>query len=108
MPQGGLLPPASPFRSPGPLMTQRHDLPNPDLLERIPLNAGTVLGGGCSTGALLSIYRRYNLRARLLGIESDPECAALARTRLDDVAQVDVEIDPLPFKLERPLDCVIY
>ncbi len=63
---------------------------------------------GCSTGALLSIYRRYNPRARLLGIESDPECAALARTRLDDVAQVDVEIDPLPFELERPVDCIIY
>jgi SAM-dependent methyltransferase len=89
-------------------MTQRHDLPNPDLLERIPLNAGTVLDVGCSTGALLSIYRRYNPRARLLGIENDPECAALARTRLDEVAEVDVEIDPLPFKLERSLDCVIY
>ncbi|HTI82924.1 MAG TPA: methyltransferase domain-containing protein [Acetobacteraceae bacterium] len=89
-------------------MTQRHDLPNPDLLERIPLNAGSVLDVGCSTGALLSIYRRYNPRARLLGIDNDPECASLARTRLDDVAQVDVEIDPLPFELERPLDCIIY
>jgi len=89
-------------------MTQRHDLPNPDLLERIPLNAGSVLDVGCSTGALLSIYRRYNPRARLLGIESDAECASLARSRLDDVAEVDVEIDPLPFKLERPLDCIIY
>lgn len=89
-------------------MTQRHDLPNPDLLERIPLNAGTVLDVGCSTGALLSIYRRYNPRARLLGIENDPECVSVARTRLDDVAQVDVEVDPLPFELERPLDCIIY
>jgi SAM-dependent methyltransferase len=89
-------------------MTQRHDLPNPDLLERIPLNAGTVLDVGCSTGALLSVYRRYNPRARLLGIEIDPESAALARSRLDEVAEVDVELDPLPFVLERPLDCVIY
>ncbi|HLJ06299.1 MAG TPA: methyltransferase domain-containing protein [Acetobacteraceae bacterium] len=89
-------------------MTQRHDLPNTDILERIPLSAGSVLDVGCSSGALLAAYRRLNPRARLLGIDNDPESAALARTRLDEVAQVDVETDPLPFALERPLDCVIY
>ena len=44
-----------------------------------------------STGALGAGYRRFNPRARLLGIDKDPERPALAWQRLDDVAAVDVE-----------------
>ena len=89
-------------------MPQRHDYPNPDLLERIPLTANVVLDVGCSTGILLATYRRFNPRARLLGIDKDPESVVLAKPRLDEVAAVDVEINPLPFALDRPIDCVIY
>ncbi len=32
----------------------------------------------------------------------------MATQRLDEVAVVDVENDPMPFALERPLDCIIY
>ena len=32
----------------------------------------------------------------------------MAAQRLDDVAVVDVEQDPLPFELDRPIDCIIY
>jgi SAM-dependent methyltransferase len=84
------------------------DLPNPDLLDRIPLSASVVLDVGCSTGSLLANYRRFNPRARLLGIDKDPESVELARQRLDEVAMVDVEDDPLPFALDRPIDCIIY
>ena len=89
-------------------MPPHHDLPNPDLLERIPLNASVVLDVGCSTGILLANYRRFNPRARLLGIDKDPESVELAKQRLDEVAIVNVEDDPLPFALDRPIDCVIY
>ena len=34
--------------------------------------------------------------------------AALAARRLDQVAVVDVEHDPLPFTLDRPIDCIVY
>jgi SAM-dependent methyltransferase len=89
-------------------MSVHHDVPNNDLLERIPLNARVVLDVGCSTGALGATYRRFNPRARLLGIDRDPGAARLAAQRLDEVANVDVEDDPLPFELDGPIDCVIY
>ena len=84
------------------------DNANHDLLERIPLSAGVVLDVGCNTGALGAAYRRFNPRARLLGIEKDPVAAERAAHRLDQVAVVDVEQDPLPFTLDRPIDCIVY
>jgi SAM-dependent methyltransferase len=84
------------------------DNANHDLLERIPLSAGVVLDVGCNTGALGAAYRRFNPRARLLGIEKDPVAAERASHRLDQVAVVDVEENPLPFTLDRPIDCIVY
>jgi SAM-dependent methyltransferase len=84
------------------------DLANNDLLDRIPLSARVVLDVGCSTGALGAAYRRLNPRVRLLGIDKDPIAAALAATRLDQVAVVDVERDPIPFALDCPIDCIVY
>ena len=84
------------------------DHPNADLLERIPLDAAVVLDVGCGAGSLGAAYRRLNPRARLLGIDLDPLAAEIAARRLDHVAVVDVETDPLPFELDRPIDCIIY
>ncbi len=84
------------------------DHPNADLLERIPLDAAVVLDVGCGAGSLGAAYRRLNPRARLLGIDMDPAAAEVAARRLDEVAVVDVEYDPLPFELDRPIDCIIY
>jgi SAM-dependent methyltransferase len=81
---------------------------NHDLLTRIPLAARTVLDVGCGDGALLNAYRARNPRARLLGIERDPDLADRAAATLDDVAAVDVEQEPLPFDPDLSLDCVIY
>jgi glycosyltransferase involved in cell wall biosynthesis len=44
----------------------------------------------------------------LLGIDRNEAAAAIARQRLDEVAVVDVEEHPLPFVLDRPIDCIIY
>ena len=89
-------------------MSRYPDQANNDLLERIPLSAGVVLDVGCHTGALGAAYRRLNPRALLLGIESDPAAAELAKRRLDQVAVVDVEQDPMPFALDRQIDCIVY
>src|SRR5580692_5244062 len=89
-------------------MTSYPDQANNDLLERIPLSAGVVLDVGCNTGALGAAYRRFNPRALLLGIERDPVAAEMAAQRLDRVAVVDVEQDPMPFTLDRPIDCIVY
>jgi capsular polysaccharide biosynthesis protein len=85
-----------------------HDRPNPDLLLRIPADARTILDVGCGTGALGAAYRAVNSGARLLGIERDPDMAAIARQRLDAVACVDVQQNPLPFELPEGIDCLIY
>ena len=66
---------------------------NPDLLNRIPLNARTVVEVGCGSGALGAAYKLRNPSVRYLGIESMPGPAALASELLDDVICGDVE-DP--------------
>ena len=89
-------------------MPARPDLPNPDLLERIPLSARVVLDVGCGSASLAAAYRKRNPRARLLGIDMDADVAALAAERLDELATVDVENDPLPFDVPEGIDCLIY
>ncbi len=89
-------------------MVSYPDRPNPDLLERIPLSAQVVLDVGCGAGALGAAYRLRNPRARLLGIDSHPDLTALAADRLDEVAAVNVEDDPLPFDVPEGIDCVVY
>jgi len=99
---------AHPRQVAAPRMTRYPDFANTDLLERIPLTAQSVLYVGCNGGALGTAYRRFNPRALLLGIEPDATAAELAARRLDRVAAVDVERNPLPFALDRPIDCIIY
>ncbi|MDR3529732.1 MAG: methyltransferase domain-containing protein [Rhodopila sp.] len=79
-----------------------------DLLPRIPLTAQTILDVGCGRGALAAAFRPFNPKARLLGIDRDPEAANLAALHMDQVAAVDVEIDPLPFDVPEGIDCIIY
>lgn len=88
-------------------MTVYADIPNPDLLERIPLNAARVLDVGCGAGALGLEFKRRNPSARYYGIEYDKDSSAVAATRLDAVASVDVEAEPYPFG-ETTFDCIIY
>ncbi len=89
-------------------MPPRQDLPNPDLLDRIPLSARVVLDVGCGTASLSAAYRRRNPRARLLGIDKDPTVADIAVDRLDELATVDVEDNPMPFDVAEGIDCIIY
>jgi SAM-dependent methyltransferase len=83
------------------------DLPNVDLLERLPLDARVILDVGCYMGALGAEYKRRNPAARYLGIETESAPAQVARTRLDRVAVGDVEADPNPFGPEQ-YDCIVY
>lgn len=89
-------------------MTSYPDFPNPDLLERIPLSAATVLDVGCGAASLGLAYRRLNPRARLFGIDDDRDVAALASERCDAFASVNAEVDPLPFGPGQTFDCIVY
>ncbi|HBK06160.1 MAG TPA: SAM-dependent methyltransferase [Acetobacteraceae bacterium] len=80
----------------------------PDLLARIPLTARSVLYVGCGNGELAAAYRAMNPKARLLGIEPDPVAAAAAAGHLDQVANVDIAVDTLPFDLPDGIDCIVY
>jgi SAM-dependent methyltransferase len=88
-------------------MTGYADIPNPDLLDRIPLDARIILDVGCGAGALGAEYKRRNPACTVLGIESDPMAARIAATRLDRVINGDVEADPMPFP-GIAIDCIIY
>lgn len=82
-------------------------MPNPDLLDRIPPGASTVLEVGCGDGGLGEAYRRRNPRCRYLGIEGDPAAAKTAALALSEVLCVDVEREPLPFG-PGPFDCIVF
>ena len=79
-----------------------------DLLQRIPLSARVVLDVGCGRGDLCGAYRLMNPNARLLGIEADPEAAAVARARLHEVAVADPALDFIPFDVADGIDTIIY
>lgn len=87
---------------------QHADLPNPDLLARIPPHIEALLDIGCGTGALGAAYRQINGRAHLFGVESDPKAALIARDHLDDVAVADVETYALPRNWPAAFDCIVY
>ncbi len=79
-----------------------------DLLQRIPLSAGTILHVGCGDGSLLAAYRPMNPKARFLGIEHNSETATRAALHLDEVIVADAEADTLAFDLPDGIDCIIY
>jgi 2-polyprenyl-3-methyl-5-hydroxy-6-metoxy-1,4-benzoquinol methylase/glycosyltransferase involved in cell wall biosynthesis len=84
------------------------DFANPELLEKIPLSARTILDVGCAQGALGADYLRRNPRARVLGIDIDAEAAAHARERISEVFCGDVEKTPMPFNVPEGIDCIVY
>ena len=78
-----------------------------DFLDCIPLDAKVIMDVGCGSGELAAAFKRRNPAVRYLGIEHDPEFARRAGSRMDAVACVDVEHNPLPFVGET-IDCIIY
>ena len=90
---------------------QYPDVPNPDLLARIPLVARTVLDVGCGSGALGAEYKRRNPAARVFGIERDADAARLAASRLDHVFVADLDQDCAALQEELAdgsIDCLVY
>jgi 2-polyprenyl-3-methyl-5-hydroxy-6-metoxy-1,4-benzoquinol methylase/glycosyltransferase involved in cell wall biosynthesis len=88
--------------------THYPDYANPELLEKIPLAAKTVLDVGCAQGALGAAYLRRNPNARFLGIELDAEAVDQAAARMSEVFCGDVEAEPMPFEVPEGIDCIVY
>jgi methionine biosynthesis protein MetW len=72
-----------------------YENPRPELQRHVPAGAGRVLDLGCASGALGAALRARG--AYVVGVENDPEYAARARERLDQVVEADLEaLDPVP------------
>ncbi len=84
------------------------DFANPELLEKIPLSAKTVLDVGCAHGTLGAEYLRRNPNARVLGIDLDEEAIRHAKERISEVFCGDVEKTLMPFNVSEGIDCIAY
>jgi SAM-dependent methyltransferase len=76
----------------------------PDLLERVPTDARSILEFGCGEGALGSALKARQ-PCRVVGIEMDEAAAAVAATRLDAVLRGDVR--GLIPKIDETFDCIV-
>jgi SAM-dependent methyltransferase len=63
----------------------------PELLRILPTTPGPILDVGCSTGVVGAAIKAARPRETVWGIELDPEAAAEARTRLDNVLVGDAD-----------------
>jgi methionine biosynthesis protein MetW len=72
-----------------------YENPRPELQRHIPAGARRVLDLGCASGALGAALKERG--AYVVGVERDPEYAARARERLDQVVEADIEtLEPAP------------
>jgi methionine biosynthesis protein MetW len=70
-----------------------YENPREELQRHVPAGARRVLDLGCASGALGAALKARG--AYVVGVESDPEYAARARGRLDQVVEADLEtLDP--------------
>lgn len=78
---------------------------NQDLLLLMPPDAAIVVEVGCGSGALGELYRRVNPACRYVGLEINPEAAAIAAGRLSAVVTGNAEEIILD---EGNVDCLVY
>ncbi len=82
------------------------DALNPDLLNRIPLDARLILDVGCGAAATGMEYKRRNPRALYVGVEQDDEAAIIAKLRIDKVIHGAIEDLKSNSELSK-FDCII-
>jgi len=82
--------------SPRAARADAYENPRPELQRHIPPGARRVLDLGCASGALGAALKARG-GAHVVGVERDPQYAARARERLDQVVEADLEtLDPAP------------
>src|SRR5438105_6086048 len=75
-----------------------------DLPGFVPVDARSMIELGCGEGALGQAVKQRQ-RARVVGVELDRAAAAVARKRIDDVYQGDVE--EIVSLLHEKFDCIV-
>ena len=71
--------------------TPVHENHNPDLLALVPPGAAHLVEVACSSGALAREVKRVNPGCRYVGIDIDPDYAALARRHCVEVFALDID-----------------
>jgi len=80
---------------------------NQSLLRAVPSEARRILEVGCAEGQLGAALKHRRPDRTVFGIERQPDVAARAAERLDQVFTIDVATDDAP--LERhSLDCLLF
>lgn len=89
--------------------TPAHSIVNQDLLGLIPPNARRVVEVGCMHGAMAQAYRAKNPTAEYVGIDIDPDYAAVAANQCTQALAGDIEtFTPAAFDKLFPSDVWIF
>lgn len=82
------------------------DLERPELIEHLPARVDRVLDVGCGAGTR-GLAMKQASGAHVTGIEHGTRAAAMARTRLDEVHEIDLAVaDELPWQ-PAPYDVIV-
>jgi len=68
-----------------------HEGFNEPLFRTVPATATTIVEVGCANGRLGAELKRGRPDRTVIGVEGDPTAATVARTRLDDVLELDLD-----------------
>ncbi len=89
--------------------TPAHSVVNQDLLGLIPPTARRVVEVGCMHGAMARAYRAKNPAVDYVGIDIDPDYAAVAASACNQALAGDIEtFTPAAFDKLFPSDCWIF
>ena len=101
------MPPSPAAASPETRFKLAYTGARPDLLALVPAGACRFLDVGCATGALGEALKAERPGAVVVGVEPDPEMAALAEERLDRVLVEPVEQALAGSLAGERFDCVV-
>jgi methionine biosynthesis protein MetW len=68
-----------------------YESPRPEVAALVPVDARRILDIGCASGVLGAALRERGEAVEVVGIEGDPDYAADARARLDQVVEADLD-----------------
>lgn len=70
-----------------------------DIIDLLPVFSERVLEIGCGSGQTLELIKHHKRCGKTVGIELFEQAAKNAQTRVDEVYNLDIEKDELPFNL---------
>ncbi|MEY5099436.1 MAG: hypothetical protein RJA36_2155 [Pseudomonadota bacterium] len=89
--------------------TPAHSLINRELMEMIPAGARRIVDVGCMHGQMAQVYKQSHPEVQYVGIDIDPDYAAVAARHCDEAFAADVEqLTSAQFEQLFPSDCWVF